>query len=168
MRTLPLVCLAAAGLVGVVAVPARADLSNADRSFIEQAASSGTAAVQTAQLAQQRASSSQVKQFANRIIADHTQANVELLQIAQDQNMTLPEQPSAKDASSYRRLVGLNGTAFDQAYAQAEVSDHQQNIALFRKEAQSGQDPALKSFAQKTLPLLVQHLQLAQSLNRSQ
>ncbi len=168
MRTLPLVCLAAAGLVGIAAVPAHADLSNADRSFIEQAASIGMAEVQTAQLAQQRSNSAQVKQFANRIIADHTQANVELLQLAQDQDMTLPEQPSGKDTSSYRRLLGLNGASFDQAYAQAQVSEQQQNVALFRKEAQSGQDPAVKSFAQKTLPLLVQHLQLAQSLNRSQ
>ena len=167
MRTLPLACLAV-GLVGVAAVPAHADLTNADRSFLERAASGGLAEVQTAQLAQQRSSSPQVKQFANRIITDHTQANTELLQIAQDQNITLPEQPSSKDASTYRRLIGLNGTAFDQAYAQAEVGDHQQDIALFRKEAQSGQDAALKSFAQKTLPILIQHLQLAQSLSRSQ
>jgi putative membrane protein len=167
MRTLPLACLAA-GLVGMAVVPARADLNNADRSFIEQAASGGMAEIQAAQLAQQRSNSPQVKQFANRVIADHTQANSELQQIAQDQNVTLPEQPSAKDASAYRRLIGLTGTAFDQAYAQAEVSDHQQDIALFRKEAQSGQDPTVKSFAQKTLPLLVQHLQLAQGLNRNQ
>ena len=166
MRTLPLACLAA-GLVGMAVVPARADLNNADRSFIEQAASGGMAEIQSAQLAQ-RSNSPQVKQFANRVIADHTQANSELQQIAQDQNVTLPEQPSAKDASAYRRLIGLTGTAFDQANAQAEVSDHQQDIALFRKEAQSGQDPTVKSFAQKTLPLLVQHLQLAQALNRNQ
>jgi putative membrane protein len=167
MRILPLACLAA-GIVGMAVVPTRADLNNADRSFIEQAASGGMAEIQAAQLAQQRSNSPQVKQFANRVIADHTQANSELQQIAQDQNVTLPEQPSAKDASAYRRLIGLTGTAFDQAYAQAEVSDHQQDIALFRKEAQSGQDPTVKSFAQKTLPLLVQHLQLAQGLNRNQ
>jgi len=167
MRTLPLAYLAA-GLVCLAAAQARADVSNADRSFIERAVSGGMAEIQTAQLAQQRSNSPQVRQFASRIIADHTQANGELQQIAQDQNITLPEQPSAKDASAYRRLIGLNGTAFDQAYAQAEISDHQQDIALFRKEAQSGQDPAAKSFAQKTLPILVQHLQLAQSLNRSQ
>ena len=167
MRTLLLACLAA-GIVGIAVVPARADLNNADRSFIEQAASGGMAEIQTAQLAQQRSNSPQVKQFANRVIADHTQANSELQQIAQDQNITLPEQPSAKDASAYRRLIGLTGAAFDQAYGQAEVSDHQQDIALFRKEAQSGQDPTVKSFAQKTLPLLVQHLQLAQGLNRNQ
>ncbi|HEY7581819.1 MAG TPA: DUF4142 domain-containing protein [Acetobacteraceae bacterium] len=166
MRTLPLACLAA-GLAGVTGVPAYAGLGNADRNFVERAASGGMAEVQAAQLAQQRSNSPQVKQFANRMITDHTQANSELQQIAQDQNITLPEKPDPRDASEYNRLSGLNGTAFDQAYAQIEVSDHQQDIALFRKEAQSGQDPTLKSFAQKTLPILQQHLQLAQSLNRN-
>jgi hypothetical protein len=37
---------------------------------------------------------------------------------------------------------------------------------LFQKEATSGQDPALKQNAQKTLPVLRQHLQMAQTLNR--
>jgi putative membrane protein len=79
----------------------------------------------------------------------------------------LPTQLNTKDQSGYRKLTGLNGKGFDQAYAQEEVTDHQQDIALFRKEAQSGQDPALKNFAQKTLPILQQHLQMAQSLNPS-
>lgn len=164
MRTLPLAGLIA-GLVGASAIPASAALSSADRNFVEQAASGGMAEVQTAQLAQQRSASPQVKQFANRMMTDHTQANTELQQIAQQENITLPTEPNAKDASAYRKLSGLNGSAFDQAYAEDAVTDHQQDIALFRKEAQSGQDPALKSFAQKTLPILQQHLQLARSLN---
>jgi len=39
-------------------------------------------------------------------------------------------------------------------------------VQLFRTEAGSGQDPALKAFAQKTLPILEQHLQMAQALNK--
>lgn len=130
-----------------------------------KAASDGLAEVEASQLAQQRATSPQVKQFAARMIADHTQANNELQQIAQQQDLTLPTQPDSKDASKVQKLRGLNGAAFDKAYAQEQVPDHQSDIAMFRKEAQSGQDPALKAFAQKTLPILQQHLQLAQRLN---
>jgi putative membrane protein len=166
MNRLPL-ALAAAGLLGLAALPASAALSSADRDFVQKAASGGMAEVQTAQLAQQRASSQQVKQFADRMIADHTQANTELQQIAEQENVTLPPQPTGKDAAAAKKLSGLNGAAFDKAYAQDELSDHQQDVALFRKEASSGQDPALKSFAQKTLPILQQHLQMAQALNSS-
>lgn len=154
----------AAGLIGV-ALPASAALSSADRDFAMHAASGGMAEVQTAQLAQQRATSQQVKQFAQRMITDHTAANDELMQIAKQQNIDLPAQPTGKDATEEQTLRGLNGTQFDQAYARDEVSDHETDIALFRKEAQSGQDPALKAFAQKTLPTLQQHLLLAQAMN---
>ena len=157
-------CLAA-GLLGLAALPASAALSQVDRDFAQHAASGGLAEVQTAQLAQQRSSSPQVKLFAQRMITDHTQANNELMQIAQQTSLDLPTQPTGKDAFAAQKLSGLNGTAFDQAYARDEVSDHEQDVALFRKEANSGQDPSLKAFAQKTLPILQQHLQLAQALN---
>ena len=165
MHKLPLACLAA-GLLGLSVIPASAALSSVDKEFMEKAASGGMAEVQTAQLAQQRASSPQVRQFASRMITDHSQANSELQQIAEQLNVTLPSKPTGRDATAAQRLSGLNGTDFDQTYAQQELRDHQQDIALFRREALSGRDPALKAFAQKTLPVLQQHLQMAQALNR--
>jgi putative membrane protein len=156
----------AAGVIGLTSLPAFAALNSPDRDFVQKAASGCMAEVQTAELAQQRANSPQVKQFAGRMITDHTQANTELQQIAQQQNVTLPAQPNSKDTSAMQKLKGLNGTAFDKAYSQEELRDHEEDVALFRKEATSGQDPSLKAFAQKTLPTLQQHLQMAQALNR--
>ncbi len=157
----------AAGLIGMAATQAYAVPSSADRAFADKAAAAGMAEIQAAQLAQQRATSPQIKAFASRMIADHTQANDQLQQIAQQENINLPPQPSAQDAADTQRLSSLSGTAFDQAYAQAQVRDHQQAVALFRQEKSSGHDPALKTYAQKTLPILRQHLQLAQSLTTS-
>ena len=145
--------------------PALADISSADKQFARMAASGGMAEIEAAQLAQQRAGSPQVRQFASRMIADHTDANNELQQIAEQENIDLPSQPDSKDMTAVKRLSGMNGTQFDQAYAQQELRDHQQDVALFRKEAQSGRDQALKEYAQKTLPTLQQHLQMAQGLN---
>jgi putative membrane protein len=157
-----------AGLVGLIASHAFALPSSADSTFAEKAAAAGTAEIQAAQLAQQRATSPQAKSFANKMVADHTEANDELQQIAQQENIDLTAaQPSPQDSADLQRLSGLNGPAFDRAYAQAQLSDHQQAVALFRQEADSGHDPALKAFAQKTLPILRQHLQMAQSLAAS-
>ena len=108
-----------------------------------------------------------MRKFADRVIADHTQTNTELQQIVEQEDITLPTQPVGKDAAAEAKLRSLNGAAFDRAYLQAAVSDHQQAIALFSREASSGQNPALKAFAQQKLPMLQQHLQLAQSLNSS-
>jgi ATP-dependent Lon protease len=51
-------------------------------------------------------------------------------------------------------------------YAQGQLQDHRETAELFQKEASSGQDPALKAFAQKTLPILQQHLQMVEALNK--
>jgi putative membrane protein len=167
MRKLTTSCLAA-GLIGLVAGQASAELSSADRNFATKAASGGLAEIQTAQMAKQRADSPQVKAFADRMISDHTQANNDLQQIAQQENLTLPSEPSKQERSATQRVSGMTGAAFDRTYAQQEVRDHQQDIALFQQEANSGRDPALKQFAQKTLPTLRQHLQLAQALTTDQ
>src|SRR5690349_8357013 len=91
-------CLGAA-LIGLAGLPASAELSAADREFAMKAASGGMAEVQTGQLADQRSTSPQIKQFAQRMIADHTAANNELMQIAKQGNITLPSQPTGKHAT---------------------------------------------------------------------
>ena len=162
-RFLP-ACLTA-GVIGLSALSASAALSSADREFAMKAASGGLAEVQAAQLAAQRATSPQLKQFAQRMITDHTAANTELQQIAKQAHIDLPPQPTRKDAAEEQKLRGLNGAAFDQAFAQGQLQDHRETVELFQKEASSAQDPALKAFAQKTLPTLQQHLQMAEALN---
>lgn len=166
MRKLSATCLAA-GLIGLVAGPAGAALSSVDSDFANKAASGGLGEIQAAQVAKQKSSSPQVKTFADRMISDHTQANNELQQIAQQENLTLPTQPDSHDKASVHVMSGLTGPAFDHSYVQAEVRDHQQVVALFQQEAISGRDPALKQYAQKTLPTLRQHLQMAQALTNA-
>ncbi len=95
MRKLTTGCLAA-GLIGLVAGQASAELSSADRNFATKSASGGLAEIQAAQIAKQKAESPQVKAFADRMISDHTQANNDLQQIAQQENLTLPTEPSKR------------------------------------------------------------------------
>jgi putative membrane protein len=158
--------LAAAGMVGLAASQAMA-ISSADRVFAQKAAAGGTAEVSLGQLAQQNAESQQVKDFGQRMVTDHSQAAQELRQIAQQENLTLPTTPDSKDQALQKRLSELKGSAFDSAYTQDMVRDHKQDIAAFQREAQSGQDPALKSFAQKELPTLQEHLRLAEAATSS-
>ena len=164
MRNAGIACITAAA-ISLVAGQASAALSQADKTFAEKAASGGLAEVQMAQLAQQKAASPQVRQFANKMITDHSQANSDLEQIAEQEKITLPSQPDRHATATQQKLQGLSGTRFDEAYAREELRDHQEDVALFRKEATSGGNPALKAFAQKTLPILQQHLQMAQALN---
>jgi putative membrane protein len=151
-------------LTAVNSVAAMAAISSADKTFATEAAQGGLAEVEMSQLALQKATSPPVKQFAQQMVADHTTANQELMQLAKSEGIELPSQVDTKHKSALERLQGLNGSSFDAAYMQSMLQDHQQAVEDFQKEAQSGSEPELKSFAQKYLPVLQQHLKMAQSV----
>lgn len=135
-----------------------------DRIFFEKAAEGGMAEVKLGQLATQKAQSPQVKQFAQRMIDDHSRANDELKQIAEKKQMTMPTAIETKDQALYSKLSKLNGQDFDKQYMQAMAKDHDQVVADFRKEASQGQDEELRQFASKTLPTLEQHDRMAKDI----
>lgn len=154
----------AAALLSLAAVPAMAALSSEDRTFATKAAAGGQAEVAFGQLAKDNASSPAVKQFGERMVTDHTQANEALMEVAKNQDLKLPDGLDAKDQAQERKLSTTKGRAFDRAYMQDMVRDHKQDVADFRKEAENGKDPQLKAFAAKYLPVLEQHLQMAESI----
>jgi putative membrane protein len=128
-----------------------------DEVFAHQAAAGGMAEVQLSQLAMDRASSTEVKTFARKMVEDHSKANTELKQIAEKQKMALPDKIDAKHQKLYDKLTKLSGAEFDQEYMKAMMSDHDETVAKFKNESLYGQDPALKSFAMKTLPVIEKH-----------
>ena len=158
----------AAGILGLAASQALAAPSAADKTFATKAAQGGMAEVQDGTLAQQNAASPQVKQFGQMLVTDHTQANQQLQQIAQQEGITLPAAPGTDEAQQSQKLQSLSGKDFDRQFVQNEVADHKKTIAEFQKEAQSGSDPALKAFAQQSIPVLQKHLQTAESLSNQQ
>src|SRR3954454_19236412 len=79
------------------------------------------------------------------------------------ENLTLPTQLDTKHKSEMDSLGALSGNAFDTAYMQHMIQDHRKTVADFQKQAQSGSDAALISFAQKDLPIIQQDLQLAEA-----
>ena len=140
-----------------------ASVPAADKAFVEKAAVGGMAEVRMGKMAQQKGSSDQVKQFGARMVDDHSKANDELKKIASSKGITLPTDLDAKHKSKMEKMQKLSGAQFDRAYMDDKVADHKQDVAEFRKEANSGKDSDIKAFAAKTLPTLEDHLKMAQS-----
>jgi putative membrane protein len=134
---------------------------NADQSFVTKASQGGAAEVKLGQLAQERASNQKVKDFGKQMSEDHSKAGDELNRIAQQKNLRAPSEMTAQDDALMKRLQGLSGPAFDKEYMSAMVKDHEEDIAEFQKEANSGSDSDVKTFASKTLPTLNEHLRMA-------
>ncbi len=137
-------------------------LSPKEGKFIEQAAEDNLAEVQMAKTAEQKASNSDVKQLAQKLQQDHQQAEDQLQQVAQKLGVTLPSHPSVKDQAMLKKLDGLSGAQFDKAFMKHQVIDHKKDVAKFQRELNELQNPDLKTWAQNTLPVLQQHLQMAE------
>jgi putative membrane protein len=140
-----------------------ATLSSADRQFVEKAAMGGMAEVELGKLAQQKATSDQVKTFGDHMVQDHSKANDELKAIASNKGVQLPADVGPKHKAAMQKLQKLSGGAFDEAYMKQMVADHKETVADFKKEAESGKDADLKGFASSKLPKLEEHLKMAQS-----
>ena len=144
-----------------------AQQSNADHMFVMHAAEGGLAEVDLGKLATEKASSEDVKKFAQRMVDDHGKANDELKTLAGKKSITLPSDVAAKDKATHDKLAKLSGAEFDRAYMRQMLTDHRKDVNEFRRESQSGKDPDVKAFAAKTLPTLEEHLKQAQSTDRS-
>ncbi len=88
----------------------QADLSSSDVKFLQKAARGGALEVALGHLAAQRATSPQVKQFGQRMIDDHSQANQELRQLAARKGVSLDaSQARSGTTQSEARMPDQNG-----------------------------------------------------------
>ena len=136
-----------------------ADKKEDDAEFLVEAASGGMLEVQLANMALQKASSPQVKEFARMMIEDHGKANNELKALAASKNVTLPTALIDKHQKILNDLQNEKGADFDKKYVNKMVSDHKDDVDEFEEEAEKANDPDIRAFAAKTLPTLKKHLQ---------
>jgi putative membrane protein len=133
--------------------------------FLKTAAGADNAEVGAGNLAAQRAASPAVRDYGRRLASDHGAHLQKVQALADRMRVRLPAGPPADARAEARRLERLHGRAFDRAFAQAMVTDHQKAIALFQAQARSG-DRATASLARDTLPTLREHLRMARDLAR--
>lgn len=133
--------------------------------FMTAAAYSGNAEIEAGRMALTKTKNAEVKQFAQQMIAEHTKANNELKTLAGKKTFTPPTDLDAEHKTMAADMSELEGEAFDRAYMQGQVADHEKTVALFETQSTSGTDADAKAFAAKTLPNLKMHLEMARKLN---
>jgi putative membrane protein len=132
--------------------------------FVMMASASGLAEVNLSRLAQERAASAEVKQFAQHMVQDHTKANMQLLQLANTEKIPPAQRMDDKHQMLFERLSQLKGQEFDREFMKAMLHDHEQAVALFSAAEKNLTDKNLQAFAARTLPTLKEHLQEARKV----
>jgi putative membrane protein len=128
------------------------NLSSKDKSFMLKAAKGGMMEVEWGKLAAKNAQSADVKKFGNRMVTDHSKANDELMSLAQEEGVKLPNEKSSGKWKS------------DKDYMDMMVKDHEKDLAEFQGEAKEGSDADLKKFADKTSKIVQKHLDMAKEI----
>ena len=138
-----------------------------EQTFIQKAAASDQTEIMLSKLALERASSPQVKQFAQTMVTDHTKATSLLKPIAADHGVNLPENAQPANDANYQKLEKQSGPAFDKTYIETMVKDHQDMLHAFETEAGQAADPKLKEFISTVQPIVAHHLQMAKELRQT-
>ena len=139
-----------------------------DSTFVSNALAGNLAEVQLGQLAVQKSSDPQVKQFAQHMIDDHTKLSNDMKLAAEQLGVPAPTHLDKKNQKTVEKLSALSGTEFDRAYMKEMVKDHKRDLQDFKGAAASSQNPALKMAADHGAQVISAHLKQAEQITRQQ
>lgn len=143
--------------------------------FMNKAMEMNQAEINLSKMAENKAMDQKVKDYAEMMIQDHTQA-LDKLRSASGGSQNEPSLSKEHQQMS-DKLARLSGQQFDKAYMDAMVRDHQQAVQAFQREANTGggatrQKPGTNNqsdadVARDLLPTLQKHLTQAEQIDKS-
>jgi putative membrane protein len=158
--------LASDSTLDTIGTNAENELLDDETAFFQQAALGGMMELEAANWVLQKSKDAKVKEFAQMMITDHTKANKELQQLATNKGLQLPATFMEEQQKHLDALKEFSDVGLDRTYSEMMVTDHKKTIDLFNK-AISFQDPDIRAFANRTLPVLKKHYQHATELNNA-
>jgi putative membrane protein len=135
--------------------------------FVKKAANSNLYEVQIGDTATKKASSQQVREYAQLLVRDHSDALQKLKPAVGDLGIKLPDTLEKKYTEMISNLSKKDSTSFDKEYIKQMIKDHKNDISEFEKAEKKLPPGALKNWVSTTLPVLRQHLTKAQEIEKS-
>jgi len=138
-----------------------------DQQFVDFAAQTDMVEANLGQLAADAASAQPIKDYAQMLVTDHTADYKQLQDLGKQANLNVPSAIDDEHQKMIAPFQKLKGAAFDKKYEAEMVAGHTKAIAIYKKEADDAQNPALKSYAQQALTVLQKHEDGAKDLGKS-
>lgn len=145
---------------------AQSGLASADSSLLTDLAEGNRAEVQAGKLALEKSEEAKIRDFAQAMIDDHGKALAEVESLARQKNVALPDGIGVMHKTKELALKALSGQSFNAQYIKrAGVGDHENTVKLLKKIQAEGKDADLKALADKLLPTVEHHLEMAKRLD---
>jgi putative membrane protein len=152
------IVLVAVGLL-VPCANAATPVATADQDFMLAAAQGGMTEVKLGELAAANGTRPDVKDFGKMMVKDHTAINDDMKALAALKGVTLPDSLDAKHQKMVDEMSALTGAAFDDAYIAGMINAHTKDAKAFAAESAATKDVDIKSFLDKSIPVVEAHLQ---------
>lgn len=140
---------------------------NGAKQFLDFAAHANQSEIQAGLAAEKKAQAPAVKAFARLMAVDHIAMESQLAAAASQEKVQLPSGPSESAKQQMEKLQSMSGSQFDSSFLSGQIKDHEQAIQRFQTEKSDAQNPTIKAVAIGALPILQQHLELAQMIEQS-
>jgi putative membrane protein len=159
-----LLLLAMLTSVGVVKAQTQSPDTTA-RYFLIQASIGNLQEIASGKLAMDRGGSADIRSFGKMMVEDHSKTQRQILAVANVSGIMLPVNAIATPLSD-KTLKDAPAKDFDRLYVHTMAPDHRETIQLFQNYAITGKNPAVKAFAQQTLPTLKEHLAMITGIEK--
>jgi putative membrane protein len=132
------------------------------KEFVPMAAMSDLFEIETGKLAENKSQNKDIRAAGKQLVSDHTKSSQELEALSKQAGVTFekPVKLDEKHQQKLEKLAAADGKAFDEAFKVAQIQAHEEGVALFKSYSESGDQPYLKQFAAKTLPVLEHHMEM--------
>lgn len=154
-----------AGVTSPDMAPATGAQAAGNQQFVDTVAASDLFEIQSSELAQNKATSKAVKDFATMMIDQHTKSSADLKQAALAASPSLPVAPRLTAAQQADLDALRNATGdFDKQYVQKQVAAHEAARSLLSDYSAVGTPGPLRDFASKAVTVVTGHLERARKL----
>jgi len=140
------------------------EISQSGKEFLDFAAQVNQSEIQGGLAAEKRAAAPAVRAFARLMVLDHMELESQLAAVATENGVQLPNGPSEQAKQEMATLQEMSGAKFDAAYMQHMVQGHEQAVQRFKSEKGQAQSLSVQAVVAATLPIIEQHLALAQAV----
>ena len=156
------VCVSVAAVCcgGSLLAQTSGSFSPKDKMFLKEAAGGNMTEIDMAKIALDKSSNPDVKEFAQRMITDHTKLQENMKPYVEQAGVTPPTTLKPKDQMMAKKLSGLSGTAFDKQYIGVMVKDHHKDLAEFKAEVASTQNQELKNAVEQGEQVIQEHVNM--------
>ncbi len=140
-------------------------ISKLDHDFVTKATESGLAEVELAKVAKQKASSAEVREYADKLQSDHKKATDKLLNLVKGSGIDVPKRLSESHRMLIDRMSKIGDDRFEREFMTTQIKEHESDIKLYRSEAEHGGNDELKKLAAETADLLQKHVEMARTIH---